>query len=263
MEGYRGKAARAACVAALVAFASGTPAFATVELDQSALVVAGANSSGSISVGFGTFRDAPPPIPSPAYTYLVQSATAGKTGYLDHLDVQLTRMLSTLSPRQGSVVLSLYDGDFAAGTGSLVTESSISVDTLPSFGGIPTDYALFDLRDAGFFVTSGQVFSFRVEFLSTAEVTQTISGVIGNVEIVTDPAWGVVPKFNDYARGEARSGNSVEGILGVLDGDLGFRSFVDVTAPAVPEPASWALMVGGFAAVGGAMRRRPARVTYA
>jgi hypothetical protein len=28
---------------------------------------------------------------------------------------------------------------------------------------------------------------------------------------------------------------------------------------AVPEPASWALMVAGFGAVGGAMRRRPAR----
>ena len=29
-----------------------------------------------------------------------------------------------------------------------------------------------------------------------------------------------------------------------------------VTAGAVPEPASWAMMIGGFGAVGGAMRRR-------
>jgi hypothetical protein len=32
---------------------------------------------------------------------------------------------------------------------------------------------------------------------------------------------------------------------------------------AVPEPASWALMVGGFGLVGGAMRRRATRVRFA
>jgi len=30
-----------------------------------------------------------------------------------------------------------------------------------------------------------------------------------------------------------------------------------VQAGAVPEPASWALMLGGFGAIGTAMRRRP------
>jgi hypothetical protein len=38
-----------------------------------------------------------------------------------------------------------------------------------------------------------------------------------------------------------------------------FNGFVDPNAPvngAVPEPATWALMIGGFAVVGGAMRRR-------
>jgi choice-of-anchor C domain-containing protein len=33
----------------------------------------------------------------------------------------------------------------------------------------------------------------------------------------------------------------------------------NVTLTAVPEPASWALMIGGFALAGGAMRRRTAR----
>jgi hypothetical protein len=33
---------------------------------------------------------------------------------------------------------------------------------------------------------------------------------------------------------------------------------VDVAA--VPEPASWAMMISGFGLVGGAMRRRPAKV---
>ncbi|MBY0520051.1 MAG: PEPxxWA-CTERM sorting domain-containing protein, partial [Sphingomonas sp.] len=33
--------------------------------------------------------------------------------------------------------------------------------------------------------------------------------------------------------------------------------------PAVPEPATWAMMIGGFGIVGGAMRRRSAKPTLA
>lgn len=38
---------------------------------------------------------------------------------------------------------------------------------------------------------------------------------------------------------------------------------VVVDAAAVPEPASWAMMIGGFAAAGTALRRRPARRAHA
>ena len=39
-------------------------------------------------------------------------------------------------------------------------------------------------------------------------------------------------------------------------GDIdAIRIYDSVEAPAVPEPATWALMIGGFAVVGGAMRR--------
>ena len=36
-----------------------------------------------------------------------------------------------------------------------------------------------------------------------------------------------------------------------------------VDTPAVPEPATWALMIVGFGFVGGALRRRAAKVTFA
>ena len=37
----------------------------------------------------------------------------------------------------------------------------------------------------------------------------------------------------------------------------------DYTAAAVPEPASWALMIGGFALIGSTMRRRNAVPSFA
>jgi hypothetical protein len=58
-----------------------------------------------------------------------------------------------------------------------------------------------------------------------------------------------------------------EGSLGGFAGDGG--RIVDATfnlAPAaggVPEAATWAMMLGGFGAVGAAMRRRRPHVTFA
>jgi hypothetical protein len=41
--------------------------------------------------------------------------------------------------------------------------------------------------------------------------------------------------------------------------DRGFRTYVN----AVPEPANWALMIAGFGMVGGTMRRRSTKVSFA
>lgn len=38
--------------------------------------------------------------------------------------------------------------------------------------------------------------------------------------------------------------------------NIGFTAEVSVPVPGVPEPASWAMLIAGFALVGGAMRRR-------
>jgi hypothetical protein len=47
--------------------------------------------------------------------------------------------------------------------------------------------------------------------------------------------------------------------IATLNGD----PFVDPEVPAVPEPASWAMMIAGFGLVGGAMRRRSPRIDFA
>ncbi|MFW2829086.1 PEPxxWA-CTERM sorting domain-containing protein [Sphingomonas sp. ID0503] len=44
---------------------------------------------------------------------------------------------------------------------------------------------------------------------------------------------------------------------------LDFASLTINANPAVPEPASWAMMIAGFGLVGGAMRRRAAQVGFA
>lgn len=41
------------------------------------------------------------------------------------------------------------------------------------------------------------------------------------------------------------------------------RVYVQAVPGAVPEPASWAMMIGGFGMVGGAMRRRRANIAFA
>ena len=48
-----------------------------------------------------------------------------------------------------------------------------------------------------------------------------------------------------------------------LLGAIGAGNLVDITAASVPEPASWALMIGGFGLVGSAMRRRAASAVTA
>ena len=44
---------------------------------------------------------------------------------------------------------------------------------------------------------------------------------------------------------------------------IGANSATLTGGPAVPEPASWAMMVGGFGLVGGALRRRKANIAFA
>ena len=63
-----------------------------------------------------------------------------------------------------------------------------------------------------------------------------------------DSAWGV-------------SGNGYIVGMGTLNGEQ--RGFLLSLLPSVPEPASWAMMLVGFGAIGGAMRTRGGRLSQA
>ncbi|CAM3200920.1 hypothetical protein SPAN111604_10060 [Sphingomonas antarctica] len=53
------------------------------------------------------------------------------------------------------------------------------------------------------------------------------------------------------------------GTIDVSGQGLANTNAMQFAAAAVPEPAQWALLIGGFALTGGAMRRRRSAVTYA
>lgn len=67
------------------------------------------------------------------------------------------------------------------------------------------------------------------------------------------------PTSSGYANPQAAA-------WGVIAGNLDLNVGVAATAAAVgavPEPATWAMLIGGFGLIGGAMRRRTAKVSFA
>jgi hypothetical protein len=75
--------------------------------------------------------------------------------------------------------------------------------------------------------------------------------------------YGVVFKLADGKAVDLWSNGSLFGSpvtygLGVTDG----KTVLDYVS-SVPEPATWAMMIGGFGMIGGVMRRRRTTVTYA
>jgi hypothetical protein len=68
-----------------------------------------------------------------------------------------------------------------------------------------------------------------------------------------------VSNDNDFLPGTA--GPNQFYVFGFKDGDL--PGLVRQNVAAVPEPASWAMMIGGFGMIGAVMRRRRTRIRFA
>ncbi|HEX8445326.1 MAG TPA: FxDxF family PEP-CTERM protein [Sphingomonas sp.] len=85
-------------------------------------------------------------------------------------------------------------------------------------------------------------------------ITTTGPGMLGGYVIGGSAAQMVSPGLQSLVISGNTTANSTS-----------FSGTIDFSVAAVPEPASWALMIGGFGLVGGAMRRRAkaTRVTYA
>jgi len=106
--------------------------------------------------------------------------------------------------------------------------------------------------------------------ISLANVAVTIGGVYTAVLSNSSLRYGVVlgPEVNiftgqplggdAYAGGQAFGVQSYPNCPNTLASpcDLNFRVHGTTATGAVPEPATWAMMIGGFAMMGGALRRR-------
>jgi PEP-CTERM motif len=85
--------------------------------------------------------------------------------------------------------------------------------------------------------------------------------VDGVAQAFTGPALGTIGWAN--ITGLNLTGNSHTIQFNQLPGQWAFVSEITFAQGAVPEPASWALMILGFGVVGAGLRRRTANVSYA
>ena len=180
------------------------------------------------------------------------TVVAGESGLLSELDLWLAP-----DGHSGSGQLELLvfaggrrDGVPADGYTDAVYTQIFDVESLPSTPDVATK---FDLSSADFAVTAGETFSFQLRAVgdglplvtALANDEQTFSYastyIAGSISFGYDDDRLNLPiQFRDY-------------ITPPTSGHGG-----DQSGP-TPEPATWAMMVGGFGAVGAAMRRRAGR----
>jgi len=224
---------RAFCLAATLVGATSS-AHAVVTIDQSSFDAAPVTDygyTGMVPTGF------------PVHQTHLQTFTVGVTGTLTQLDVKVANYAGS-----GAMSFLLFNNGWlgegvASGSyGNVLFSSNFTNSTSDQ------DFRTvsFDMAAAGIAVTSGQVLSFSVR---SAEAY----GVINSVKIART---GV-----DYEGGKGYIASNIG--LRYLDygtADLQFRTLVDAPAVdpigAVPEPATWAMFIGGFGLVGASMRRR-------
>jgi ABC-type amino acid transport substrate-binding protein len=106
---------------------------------------------------------------------------------------------------------------------------------------------------------SNRYFGFDADTLTLA--VQAFEGFASPLVFAAYDDAGTTGFLIDYFNNGTDSGSITDYKAGYVDGYTG----VTLTAAAVPEPASWALMLTGFAMVGGVARyrRRATRVAFA
>ena len=127
------------------------------------------------------------------------------------------------------------------------------------------------VNPAGLDAFSGPNQHARVDILiaGATAFTNAPGDIVANL-FLGDDGSGVRPylsySFNLLSLG-LTAGNSYQIRFGQVDNQLFFQQGVDNVSinasGGVPEPASWALMIAGFGLVGGALRRRSFKLSYA
>jgi hypothetical protein len=164
-------------------------------------------------------------------------------------------------------------GEFVVGFGIDLAGTNLGFDTIDGGFGIPNSHQFAAFGGTG--ATTGLVSSPDVadgatsfgitfsdfdpgetfQFLLDVDPFGADNGTVLGNEMIGASA------YVDFS-----NGLRAIGILAAVAGNDDASAFTVtsvVPTPAVPEPASWAMMIAGFGLIGGAMRRRVARVSFA
>jgi len=154
---------------------------------------------------------------------------------------------------------------------------------LPPIVGTGTFDAGTDLSPGTYDLTSLPGFSLHFQFLdgSSFDTPAIVTPLTGAAVRITDIGGGIERLFFTEGSGAGQDGGPFSGALDLENGSsLSFEpsffggNFLYIKAPFAgryealsswaPEPASWAMMLGGFGMIGGAMRaRRKAALSFA
>lgn len=231
------------------------PAQAAIVVDTDALVRFNPAAQGIVLRTIG--RPAPRPGGLvPAQITLLQTFTAGTAGRLHGIDLQLFQFPNSGG---GTVGLTLIQGDFAAGANLVWGQQSVALEDLrtTATGRDLEPLLRFDTAGFGLNLAAGDRFSVLFDVIPSGEFAAA-SALIGNsLGVVEVPGMGfrTIVEGSNYAGGSLYSLNNGR-ISAPSVNDVGFRTFIDTRAAAIPEPQGWALLVSGFALAGTALRRR-------
>lgn len=225
----------------IAAAALALPAQAALIVDQSNLwPVSGVplvGSSISSSATLGQFR------------YQAQSLTAGTTGLLATIDLQVSTLTSTADLEVAVARGVVGSPDFAV-LGWFTLPSTMVPSEAQANTGI---LAHVDVRSLGLIVRPGTVLSIGLLAETPATGNNRYLWMFGE-----SPDGGTTVIGLDSYAGGYNQVTSDSGATWLVTGiDRGFRTWVDDSV--VPEPSTWSLMIAGFAMTGAAVRRRVAR----
>jgi hypothetical protein len=234
---------RVAAIAMSLAVVVASAASATTVVDQDSFFAISGNRLTAPSV-----RAGPVPFPQAIDVRIAQSLTAGVDGQLVKLDLQLGWRSGT-----APLVISLGRGD--AENGSFVVAGSFEVpaaDVTP-FNERGFNSLSVDVSSLGFNQTIGDEISILLSVARNDSLT-TYPWVSGDADDANEI-------FNSiqYPGGRTSFSQDAGASWRILTADRGFRTHVLVASSAVPEPATWAQLIVGFALAGTAARRIRAR----
>jgi hypothetical protein len=175
---------------------------------------------------------------------LGQSITAGMTGRLGAFDIAANRFVDLYTGAPASLTLEIRAGDGLSGTLLGSTTQNLGCNPDAIFGTFGPCGLRFSLSTLGINVTAGQQYTFLLTAGSAAG-TVIEYGWLG-----TSTSFG--PPADPYAGGRKFAAL----FPNAAQEDMTFRSLIDTSANAVPEPSSWAMLIAGFGLIGATLRRR-------